>query len=472
MGDYKYKKAICWLRRDLRLSDHHALFLATHQAETVYVVFVYDSLILGDLKFKDDRRLTFIHQSVEEINQALLNTHGQQILTAHGDPSQIIPQLALQLQAEAIFVAHDDEPYAIQRDRKVSISASAEFHSCKDHVIFEKQEVLSQSAEPYRVYTPYSRQWFSQVSESSFQDFQPDTTRISTPKTISHAKIGNHTLHELGFTPNQLWLKAGETAAHQQLQDFLPKLSDYKANRDFPDLESTSGLSVHLRFGTISIRECFRQAAPNSSAGSITWQKELVWREFYHMILANFPEVAEGKTFRPEYEQIDWPGTETDFTKWCNGKTGYPLVDAAMRCLVQTGWMHNRLRMVTAMFLTKDLLVDWRKGEEFFADHLLDFEFASNNGGWQWSASTGADGQPYFRIFNPLIQSRKFDPTGSFIRKYCPELAHLDDKEIHWPFNDDGTPSLISPPDYPLPAVNHHEQKPKVMSLFQSQPRS
>ncbi len=472
MPGKKYKNALCWLRRDLRLNDNRALATATEQADKVTIIFVYDTEILKQLPSKSDRRVHFIQESIDEIDQTLSKNLQKNILTAIGNPNEIIPQLASEIKAEAVFCAHDDDPYSISRDKAVKSKLSADFISVKDHIVFERQEILSQSGQPYRVYTPYAKQWFAQSNQESFQEFIPDLSSITNPKSLIHAKVGNHTLAEIGFEKTNIGTTAGQNAAQTQLKDFAKQLHEYKAKRDFPDLQSTSSIGVHLRFGTISIRECFRTAMSNPSEGSHTWQKELVWREFYHMILANFPEVGQGQTFRPEYNNLEWPGTEEFFTKWCVGQTGYPIVDAAMRCLIQTGWMHNRLRMVTAMFLTKDLLVDWRKGEQHFADHLLDFELASNNGGWQWSSSTGADGQPYFRIFNPLLQSRKFDPEGNFIRKYCPELSHLDINEIHWPFNEDGTPNLNTPENYPLPIVNHKEQKPIVMNLFRSAPRT
>ncbi len=267
-------------------------------------------------------------------------------------------------------------------------------------------------------------------------------------------------LSSIGFHPSPLAIEPGEDAARKALTEFRSQIDRYFETRDFPALDGTSGLSPHLRFGTISIREAFRFAIANSSEGAAKWRDELIWREFYQQILWNHPYVV-GSSFRPQYRDIEWPGSDTDFEAWCTGRTGYPLVDAAMRCFNATGLMHNRLRMVVASFLVKDLLIDWRRGEKYFADRLLDFDLASNNGGWQWAASTGCDAQPYFRIFNPVSQSRKFDSEGEFIRSWVPELAHLDAKSIHWPHQ-----GLFGVPGYPAPIVNHDEQRAKALQLF------
>lgn len=454
--------ALVWLRRDLRLSDHTALELATRTHDQVFIAFVYDTVILDQLPSKQDRRVQFIQESLEEIQAKT-----KSLITLHGDPSILIPQLAAELQVDTVIAAHDDETYAIQRDEKVKSSITAEFQSVLDHIIKEKQEVMKDDGTPYRVFTPYSRAWRNTVQSADFTPRNPDLSKIIAPETLKTGKLGNHTLAEIGFEPTgSLYFSPGETTAQTQLQDFIPKISIYSQNRNDPAINGTSGLSVHLRFGTISIRECFRQAQSHPNATK--WETELIWREFYHMLLANFPDLQQGKTFQPQYNEIHWPGDPAHFEAWKSGKTGYPLVDAAMRCFNATGWMHNRLRMVVAMFLTKDLLLDWRLGEQYFADLLLDYEFASNNGGWQWSASTGADAQPYFRIFNPYLQSVKFDSDGNFIREWVPELAHLDNKAIHWPFNLDGTPTLETPSDYPLPIVSHQEQKQSAINLFKN----
>ncbi|MFM9872126.1 MAG: cryptochrome/photolyase family protein [Fimbriimonadaceae bacterium] len=455
-------KALVWLRRDLRLSDHTALELATRTHDQVYLAFVYDTNILNELTNKQDRRVQFIQESIQEIADRT-----QALITLYGDPTTLIPQLATDLQVDTVIAAHDDDPYAIKRDQFVKSRLKANFQTVLDHLIKEKQEVMKDDGAPYRVFTPYSKTWRKTVHAADIAPRTPDLSKLTQPESLKVGKLGNHTLEEMGFNnAGPLYFTPGETAARVQLQEFIPKINSYAQNRNDPSKKGTSGLSVHLRFGTISVRECFRQA--QSHVNATKWETELIWREFYHMLLANFPELGQGKTFQPQYNELAWPGNPDHFEAWKSGQTGYPLIDAAMRCFAATGWMHNRLRMVVAMFLTKDLLLDWRLGEKYFAENLLDFELASNNGGWQWSASTGADAQPYFRIFNPYLQSVKFDPEGTFIREWVPEVAHLDNKFIHWPFNQDGSQTLETPTDYPSPIVFHQTQKQIAVSLFKS----
>ncbi|MBX3113661.1 MAG: deoxyribodipyrimidine photo-lyase [Fimbriimonadaceae bacterium] len=470
-----FKTGLVWLRRDLRLNDHAALSLATHECDQVYVVFVYDTVILDELPTKKDRRVVFIHESLTELDEALVEKNAR-LITAFGNPVEIIPSLAQEFGAEIVVAAHDDDPYALKRDSQVKKDLKTqkiEFKTVLDHLIKERRDVMKPDGTPYRVFTPYSKAWRTAVEPKDLSEHPVQYSSLKTPPKLklSNAKIGNHSLSEIGFEPVDVCLAPAQKAAQKRLKEFLNKIDDYGQARDFPALEGTSMLSVDLRFGTISVRECFRAVANLNSNGARKWESELIWREFYHMLLANFPEIGEGKSFQPDLNNLSWPGSKEDFEKWKAGKTGYPLVDAAMRCFAATGTMHNRLRMVVAMFLTKDLLVDWHWGEQYFAENLLDFELASNNGGWQWSASTGADAQPYFRIFNPILQSKKFDPEGEFIRKWVPELRELDNKDIHWPFEEDGSRSLLTPADYPDPIVNHFEQKAKVLALFDKQAR-
>ncbi len=463
-------RALCWIRRDLRLHDHTALALACELAQEVVVVFVYDTVILDALPNRADRRLTFIHRSLEEVD-AELSRHGSRLVTVIGDPVEEIPRLAVTLGADLVVASHDDEPYALTRDAEVARrlrTQGCELRTVKDHVVLERAEVLNNSGEPFRVFTPYSRKWWEVATPSDFAERNPDLSRLAPATNLAAITLGNKTMAEVGFHDTALWLEPGAKAGQERLNHFLTKIARYGEDRDIPGIEGTSGLSVHLRFGTVSIRECFRTAMTSETAGSRKWQTELIWREFYQMILAQFPHVGQGKAFKADTDTIQWPGSDEHFRAWCEGRTGYPIVDAAMRCFNATGWMHNRLRMVVAMFLTKDLLVDWRRGEAYFADLLLDFDLASNNGGWQWSASTGVDAQPYFRIFNPILQSRKFDSEGKFIREWCPELRDLDNKQIHWPFSDDGARTLETPSDYPNPIVLHFEQREKAMALFQA----
>lgn len=463
-------RALCWIRRDLRLHDHAALALACERAREVVVVFVYDTVILDALPSRADRRLTFIHRSLEEVDQELAAL-GARLVTVIGDPIEEIPQLAALLGADLVVASHDDEAYALKRDAEVARRLSTtgrKFETIKDHVVLERAEVLNNSGEPFRVFTPYSRKWWEIVTPADFAERTPNLAQLARTDALKAVALGNKTMAEVGFMDPDLWLTPGAKGGQERLNNFLTKIARYGEDRDIPGIEGTSGLSVHLRFGTVSIRECFRAAMTSETAGSRKWQTELIWREFYQMILAQFPHVGQGKAFKAETDAIHWPGTDEHFRAWCEGQTGYPIVDAAMRCFNATGWMHNRLRMVVAMFLTKDLLVDWRRGEAYFADLLLDFDLASNNGGWQWSASTGVDAQPYFRIFNPILQSRKFDSEGTFIREWCPELRDLDNKQIHWPFTDDGARTLETPSDYPNPIVLHFEQREKAMALFQA----
>ncbi len=463
------KKALVWIRRDIRLQDHVALAAATWQAESVAVVFVLDRVILDALQDRDDRRMTFIYESLRELDQNL-KAAGSHLIVLHGDPTVEIPKLCEELGADGLFFNEDVEPYALVRDAAVRQKVGIPVHSFKDHVIFIRDEILNGSGEPFRVYTPYSKAWKAAVRPHHFASHDPDLSRLAPSETLPQHLL--RTIQETGFEPNSLWLPPGESGAQARLEQFLPKLPRYGADRDRFDIDGTSGMSVHLRHGTISVRECFRAAIGNQSIEepiSQKWFNELIWREFYHMILSQFPHVSEG-AFKQELDQIEWPGDDEAFAKWAAGQTGYPVVDAAMRCFNATGWMHNRLRMVVAMFLTKDLLVHWKRGEEYFARYLLDFDLAQNNGGWQWSASTGVDSQPYFRIFNPFLQSVKFDPEAEFVAKWCPELAAFPVELRHWPHEaglfDQEAANCILGRDYPHPIVNHRDQKEKAMALL------
>jgi deoxyribodipyrimidine photo-lyase len=466
------RRALVWLRRDIRLSDHRALFEACAAADHVIPVFIYDSVILNALPDRDDRRVTFIHGSLEEID-VRLKKQDRGLLTAVGDPVEVIPRLARELKVDAVYGSHDDEPYALRRDRAVAKNlGSIPFRTFKDHFVFERQEILTALKEPYKVFTPYAKAWRSSfVRDRDAGEFKPDLARLALRAKLPSDFVGNRTLEEIGFTSNPGIFAPGESGAHARLHDFLEKVSEYDERRNFPAQDDTSGLSVHLRFGTISVRECVRAAFLRRSDGADKWLGELIWRDFYQMILANFPRVARGQTFIEADNDIKWPGSTEHFRAWCEGLTGYPLVDAAMRCFAATGWMHNRNRMVVASFLAKDLLVDWRKGEAYFARYLLDFELSSNNGNWQWAAGTGVDAQPYFRIFNPVLQSRKFDPEGDFIRRWCPELTGFDAKSIHEPWLASEMDQLASGceigQDYPAPIVDHASQKSQVINLFE-----
>ncbi len=457
------RRALCWIRRDLRLSDHRALFEACSNYDEVAVVFVYDENILNALTNQSDRRVTFIMQSLLEVDAGLRDA-GSSLIVRHGDPVTEIHELSTQLHVNAVVTARDFEPYALQRDGAVLDSLAkigVEFVAVKDQVIFEKGEILSKSDEPFRVFTPYSRCWLEKFERQfDAMKFESDLKKLIPSERVMEFS-GGLSYDQIGFIECSPWITAGETAGKLALQDFEQKIDAYKESRDTPSANGTSFLSTHLRFGTISIREAVRMAARHDSEGARKWLMELVWREFYQDILANHPRVAT-TTFNPSYEKLVWPGLLDNFEAWKSGMTGFPIVDAAMRCFAETGWMHNRLRMVVASFLTKDLLVDYRKGEEYFASLLMDFDFASNNGGWQWAASVGCDAQPYFRIFNPYLQSQKFDSEGTFIRRWVPELADLDSNEIHKPSQFE-----VEMRGYPMPIVDHDHQRKLAIAMFE-----
>jgi deoxyribodipyrimidine photo-lyase len=453
------KIALVWIRRDLRLQDHAPLAQASSLANSLAVVFVFDSLILEKIE-KEDKRLSFIFQSLEEIEANLIK-RGSRLIIRHGDPKKEIPLVAKSIGASFVCVGKDYEPYAKERDaavKKLLAKEQIEFISVKDQVIFEEREILTKEGNPFKVFTPYKNAWLQKLETKFYEErksFHQNYRKESDLKSV----LQRIDLKDIGFQSTSLWLPPGEKAAQKRLNDFLPNMKSYFENRNFPALANgTSGLSVHLRFGTISPRACVRAALTQKNKGHEGWLNEIVWRDFYHMILDQFPHVAS-KAFKLDYEKIRWPGKPQHFEAWCKGETGYPLIDAAMRHFNDTGWMHNRLRMVVASFLTKDLLVDWRMGEAYFAKKLLDFDLAANNGGWQWSASTGCDAQPYFRIFNPYSQSENFDPKGDFIRKHVEELTNVKGDSIHCP-----EPLLV--PSYARPIVDHKEQREKALSLF------
>jgi deoxyribodipyrimidine photo-lyase len=466
-------KAICWIRRDLRLSDHAPLASATRDAEAVAVVFVFDTVILQAIENRSDRRLEFIHRSLAELDRKL-RAAGSRLIVLHGDPTEEIPRIAAELGVQEVYTAQDYEPYARSRDAKLDEKlreAGCELRLLKDTILFDPGQIATAEGNPFRVYTPFRRA-LEQVLAPA-RDLAEHLVDQDSFWPTSNLPQGHELpdLNQIGFTPTDLWLEAGEDAGIQRLHDFARRIDEYKDRRDFPAGDHTSGLSVHLRFGTISIRSAARLARSNGSPGAESWFNELIWREFYQHLLFHFPNVVQ-ETFQPAYANLRYPGEESHWIAWCEGKTGYPIVDAAMRCFNATGWMHNRLRMIVASFLTKDLLHDYRRGETYFADGLLDFDLASNNGGWQWAASVGADAQPYFRIFNPVTQSLKFDPDGQFIRTWLPELAALPNPDIHWPSGlsefDLLSHGVQLNVDYPSPIVDHAVQRELAIALLSS----
>lgn len=397
------KIVIHWFRRDLRLSDNTALIAALKTGLAVLPIFIFDPEILKHLKFKDDRRVTFIYNQLAAMD-AELKKQGGSLRIYHGNPIDIFERLFSEFEVAAVYCNEDYEPYARKRDDSVlrlCRKRGVEFHPFKDHVVFAPHEVLKDDGTPYHVFTPYSRRWLSRFEEC-MPAFRPGMTRGNFLPTSTHR---NPTLNDLGFEQNNF------VPPPLTVDESL--IENYAATRDLPASQGTSRLGLHLRFGTVSIREL----ALTAHALSPKYLAELIWREFYQMILWHYPETVK-KPFRAMYGKVAFPGREKDFKKWAAAETGYPLVDAGIRELIATGFMHNRVRMVTASFLTKHLLCDWRWGERFFAQHLLDFELASNVGGWQWAAGIGVDAAPYFRIFNPAEQQKKFDPDNRYINQW------------------------------------------------------
>ncbi len=468
----RFQHAICWIRRDLRLSDHRALYEACRASRQVSVVFVFDETILKKLKDRDDRRVTFIHQCLVEIDKKL-SVKGSALITVKGDPCVEIPQLAGKLGVDAVFCNRDYDPTAKERDELVGDRLKGlgiSFQSFKDQVVFERLEITTQAGHPFRVFTPYKNAWLKKVTDEDYREYRPDLKKLSPLKIIKKF-IKPFDFKSIGFEKTPLWIEPGEQEGGKLFRKFLKRLEQYAESRDYPAIDGTSGLSVHLRFGTVSIRKLVKVAREQDSKGAQVWLSELIWREFYQMILDRYPRVVE-QAFIPRFNEIKWPGRDIHFKAWCKGQTGYPLVDAAMRHFNATGWMHNRLRMVVASFLVKDLLVDWRRGEAYFERFLLDFDLAANNGGWQWCASTGCDAQPWFRIFNPVTQSKRFDPGGTFIRANVPELGNFSDKDIHFPSKvseeSQKSAGCLIGRDYPQPLVDHSTQRRKALDLFKS----
>lgn len=421
--------AIFWFRRDLRLDDNAGLHAALKENDAVQPIFIFDTHILDQLEDSDDARVTFIHECIHHLQQELA-VLGSGLLVLHGTPEEIFSVL----EAKAVYTNHDYEPYGRTRDaavEKILGERNIPFRSSKDIVILEKDEVLKDDGTPYTIYTPYSRRW-----KSNFSLLPPE--EVKTKQVLSHLKKMSSppvpSLEVLGFRRS--------TIPFPERKISLSVIRKYGRQRDIPGIASTTRLGVHLRFGTVSIRKLVQVALEESEI----WLNELIWREFYHMILWHFPHVAKN-SFKVAYDRIDWINNPEEFQTWCEGKTGYPLVDAGMRELNTTGFMHNRVRMVAASFLTKHLLIDWRWGEAWFARKLLDFDLAANNGGWQWAAGSGCDAAPYFRVFNPQTQAERFDPEQVYVRRWVPELGTSD---------------------YPAPVVDHAFARNRVMEYYRS----
>lgn len=463
------KKSLVWLRRDLRLNDNAALAYATNHYDEVHLVFVFDEIILNKLKDKADQRVSFIFDSLMQIKQALEKTNAS-INILFGDPSLIIPEIAKNLKVDAVLTNRDYEVYAKSRDQKVSKNLQTlniEFKDFKDTVLFEADEVLTQTNGYYRVFTPYKNAWIAQLEKKPqvMLECEVNKRKITISKLSGIKQV--ETLEDIGFiaTDSKI-LNASKT-----YNNFVKKMENYQSDRDFPAIEGTSRLSVHLRFGTISSRQLVRAIFHKKDQGTRTWLSELIWREFYFALLDKNPSV-EKHAYQQKYENIPWENDKKLFNQWCEGKTGVPIVDAAMRQLNQTGWMHNRLRMITASYLVKTLLIDWRWGEKYFAQKLIDFDLSANNGGWQWASSTGCDAAPYFRVFNPYRQSERFDNNGEFIKTYCPELKLIPKKYIHdpssMPLDIQANADCVIGRDYPYPIANYKLNRIKVINMFKN----
>ena len=405
----KQKISICWLRRDLRLYDNVALYNALKSDFPVLVVFIFDKNILSKLPDTHDKRVQFIHDQLEELNSEAAK-YGSSILTLYDLPKRAFQELLSDYNIAEVFANHDYEPYARERDREIGkylAENGVAFKTYKDQVIWEQNEILKSDGTPYTVFTPYSKQWKLGLVKESIPDF-PSESFLSNLSKMPKKKVLS--LEKLGFKRNFFEVPEAEISSDV--------LINYHKTRNLPAARGTSFAGVHLRFGTVSVRKFVRLGMEYNEQ----WLNELIWREFFMMILYHFPEV-ENNNFRSKYDRIQWRNNEEEFLLWCKGETGYPLVDAGMRQLNKSGWMHNRVRMLVAGFLCKHLLIDWRWGEAYFADKLLDYELASNNGNWQWAAGTGCDAAPYFRIFNPATQLKKFDPKLEYVKKWIPNFT-------------------------------------------------
>jgi deoxyribodipyrimidine photo-lyase len=403
--------SICWLRRDLRIDDNSALFYSLKSGLPVLPVFIFDAEILSGLD-SYDKRLIFIYDTIRKL-KLLFESAGSTLLVMYGKPEEVFVRLFGQFQIESVFAGIDYEPYSIERDKAIEDLCShnaAGFHRFHDHVIYAPKQILKPDGKPYHVFTPYSKNWMLRFKSDAETNYP------------SEDLLDNLLKHPPTEMPDSEALKMVWKPTEFPVSGFNTQLIEkYDKVRDFPALDATTHLGIHLRFGTVSVRKLARLAYRLNQ----TFLNELIWREFYQMILYHHPEVVT-RSFKPVYDNVRWLNREQDFDAWCAGKTGYPLVDAGMRQLTQTGFMHNRVRMITASFLTKHLLIDWRWGEAFFAGHLLDYELASNNGGWQWAASSGCDAVPYFRIFSPARQQQTFDANEQYIRKWLPEYSSAE----------------------------------------------
>ena len=426
------KVNIFWFRRDLRLHDNAGLYHALKGDSPVVPVFIFDKIILDQLEEKKDKRVEFIHDALIEMQEKLERIQSS-LEVYFGTPEEAFEKLISDYDVQTVFTNHDYELYAIERDERIKnllAKKNIDLKTYKDQVIFEKDEVLKDDGKPYTVYTPYSRKWKAMLTDFYIKSYPAEKYYKNffkqSPQSIP-------SLGSMGFKAT------GKSFPSKNPGEDL--LKHYHETRDFPGIEGTSRLGIHLRFGTISIRKLVAKV----KEVNVVFLNELIWREFYMSILWHFPHVGRHKAFKPEYDNIKWRNNEDEFEKWCKGKTGYPIVDAGMRQLNETGYMHNRVRMITASFLCKHLLIDWRWGEAYFSEKLLDFDFAANNGGWQWVAGSGCDAAPYFRIFNPQLQTEKFDKDLKYIKRWVPEFQEFD---------------------YPKPIVEHTAARDRCLKVY------
>jgi deoxyribodipyrimidine photo-lyase len=421
--------SVFWFRRDLRIEDNRGLYHALKTGESVLPVFIFDTNILDELEDKKDARVTYIYKSVCALKKKFEEI-GSSLLLVHGNPADFFRQI----KPRAVYANDDYEPYATERDqqiREILRLKNSPFQLFKDHVIFEKNEVVKENGQPYTVFTPYSKKWKSMLTNFYLKSYPSENYLASLKKVSPQPPLP---LGQLGFENTEISIP-DKVIKHKVI-------SDYAETRDIPAVHGTSRLGIHFRFGTLSIRKGVQIALKKNE----TWLNELIWREFYQMILWHFPYVIS-RCFKHEYDHLQWRNDPEQFRRWCEGTTGYPLVDAGMRELNATGFMHNRVRMVAASFLTKHLLIDWKWGEAYFAKKLLDFELASNNGGWQWAAGCGCDAAPYFRVFNPTLQQQRFDPDFKYVRRWVPEYGSAD---------------------YPTPIIDHTKARERVLNLYKN----
>jgi Deoxyribodipyrimidine photolyase len=423
--------AIFWFRRDLRLDDNAGLYHALRSGYPVVPIFIFDTHILDDLEDKADKRVQFIHDTLKDIQQQL-EEKGSTLQVLHGKPVDCFKELLEHYDVKAVYTNNDYEPYAKQRDEEIAKllkQHDISFHSYKDIVIFEKGEVLKDNGEPYTVFTPFSKKWKAKLTDFYLKPYPTGKYlghfHKQSPKRIPSLEV-------VGF--KEVDFKPEPATTHEHI------IREYDKTRDYPGIKGTTHLGMHLRFGTMSVRKLAAAAKDLNE----TYLNELIWREFYQVILWHFPQ-TQSEAFKKEYDNIRWRNNEQEFGHWCNGTTGYPIVDAGMRELNETGFMHNRVRMVVASFLCKHLLIDWRWGEAYFASKLLDFDMAANVGNWQWAAGSGCDAAPYFRIFNPHIQTEKFDKDLKYIKKWVPELDTFD---------------------YPAPIVEHAKARERCLETY------